>query len=105
MSTLVCTKLPSTILITKHAPVVGFVRSLCRVNGVLPMFRRELLEGLPRGSRFIGNLPVPSVALICAAGHHYEHVMIPGASKPGAFEEERLRASAFLTEFHVEEID
>ena len=96
---------PLTILITKHEPVHNFVTAIRQIDLSLPSFYREHLSWLPRGSTVIGNLPVPVVAQICAAGHHYEHVIIPNASNPEARTEAALRSNASLLEFHVEEID
>ena len=92
------------LLYTKHTAVERFVKERRKIDLVRPSFFREHLIGLPRGSTIIGNLPVPTAALICAAGHHYQHVMIPRA-RHGGTELPALRAYAWLAEFHVEEID
>lgn len=92
------------LLYTKHPAVERFVRERRKIDIVRPSFFREHLATVPRGSLFIGNLPVPTAALICAAGHHYQHVMIPRA-RHGGTELSALRAHAWLAEFHVAEID
>ncbi len=96
---------PLIILVTKHEAVHNYVSSIRQIDRSVPAFYREYLSWLPRGSTVIGNLPVPVVAQICAAGHHYEHVIIPNASKPEARTEAALHANASLVEFHIEEID
>lgn len=96
---------PLTILVTRHSPVEQFVRHHRRIDRVYPSFFREHLHYLPPESTVIGNLPVPVVSQICKAGHHYEHVIIPGASNPENRTFDSLMRNASLLEFHVAEID
>ena len=93
------------VLITRHEAVYDAVRLLHPELRHFYFYRPEILRDLPRGSLVIGSLPVPVAASICKAGHHYQHVVIPNASQPGALTFESLRKNMELTEFHIEEID
>jgi putative CRISPR-associated protein (TIGR02620 family) len=93
------------ILITRHEAVWRAVTDRHPELRHFHFYRPEILRDLPRGSTIIGSLPIPVAATICAAGHHYQHIVIPNASKPGALTYESLRANMTLTEFHIEEID
>jgi putative CRISPR-associated protein (TIGR02620 family) len=93
------------VLITRHEGVYDAVRLRHPALRHFTFYRPEILRDLPPGSLVIGSLPVPVAASICRVGHHYQHVVIPGASNPGSLTFEYLRRNMELVEFHVEEID
>lgn len=93
------------ILITRHEAVYEAVRARHPGLRHFHFYRPEILRDLPPASTIVGALPVPVAATICAAGHHYQHLVIPNASKPGAFTLPSLRQNMTLVEYHIEEID
>ena len=94
------------VLITRRPAVKRAVEDRVGITRHYQCYRPEILRGLQRGTRVIGSLPVPIAATICAAGHHYEHVVIPNASSgPEALTYRTLSRNMQLVEFHVGEIE
>lgn len=93
------------ILISRHEAVKAVVSEMMPITRFYDFFRPEILRDVPPGSLFIGNLPIPIAASICRAGHHYQHVIIPGASRAESLTYSALKRNLTLSEYHVEEID